>query len=232
MTCAQRVIFLSQNINRSAHFRITTSILFLSFKLRKFSTSTHAMYKLVQLLAHEVCVYERLCSMSTTVDLGKVIGPQGPQGAQGPQGPKGETGPQGPKGETGPAGTTNWSNITDKPFNQVGSAPLAIDSSGDLVCYVDIIRPLDCSQEPQAYDLSLAIGEGATSASKQDIAIGTSAHTTEHNQHNTSGDNIAIGTNAACTNTAQSAIAIGRNADCRSSHSVALGRTIHINRYI
>lgn len=58
--------------------------------------------------------------MSTTVDLGKVIGPQGPQGAQGPQGPKGETGPQGPKGETGPAGTTNWSNITDKPFNQVG----------------------------------------------------------------------------------------------------------------
>lgn len=53
------------------------------------------MYKLVQLLAHEVCVYERLCSMSTTVDLGKVIGPQGPQGAQGPQGPQGPKGPQG-----------------------------------------------------------------------------------------------------------------------------------------
>lgn len=50
------------------------------------------MYKLAQLLAHEVCVYERLCSMSTTVDLGKVIGPQGPQGAQGPMGP---TGPKG-----------------------------------------------------------------------------------------------------------------------------------------
>lgn len=190
------------------------------------------MYKLAQLLAHEVCVYERLCSMATTVDLGNVIGPQGPQGVQGPQGPKGETGPQGPKGETGPAGTTNWSNITNRPFNQVGSAPLAIDSSGDLVCYVDIIRPLDCSQEPQAYDLSLAIGEGATSASKQDIAIGTSAHTTEHNQHNASGDNIAIGTNAACTNTAQSAIAIGRNADCGSSHSVALGeRSISTGTY-
>lgn len=224
--------FLSQNINRLAHFRITTSILFLSFKLRKFSTSTHAMYRLAQLLTHKVCVYERLCSMGTTVDLGNVIGPRGPQGVQGIQGPKGETGPQGPKGETGPAGTTNWNNITNRPFNQVGSAPLSIDSSGDLVCYIDIIRPLECSQEPQAYDLSLAIGEGATSASKQDIAIGTSAHTTGHNQHNASGDNIAIGTNAACTNTAQSAIAIGCDADCSSSHSVALGeRSISTGTY-
>lgn len=59
------------------------------------------MYKLVQLLAHKVCVYERLCSMATTVDLGNVIGPQGPQGVQGVQGPKG------PKGDTGPAGA-NW----------------------------------------------------------------------------------------------------------------------------
>lgn len=48
---------------------------------------------------------------ATTVDLGRVIGPQGlqgqqgPQGATGPQGPKGATGPQGPqgpKGDTGP----------------------------------------------------------------------------------------------------------------------------------
>lgn len=50
------------------------------------------------------------------VDLGNVVGPQGPKGdtgAQGPigktgpkgdQGPIGETGPQGPKGSTGPQG--------------------------------------------------------------------------------------------------------------------------------
>lgn len=49
---------------------------------------------------------------ATTVDLGRVIGPQGPQGQQGPQGatgpqgPKGATGSQGPKGDTGPKGAT------------------------------------------------------------------------------------------------------------------------------
>ena len=44
----------------------------------------------------------------TTVDLGSVIGPQGPQGETGPQGPKGDTGatgPQGPKGDTGATGS-------------------------------------------------------------------------------------------------------------------------------
>lgn len=43
------------------------------------------------------------------VDLGSVIGPQGPEGPQGevgPQGPKGEQGIQGPKGDTGPQGET------------------------------------------------------------------------------------------------------------------------------
>lgn len=43
------------------------------------------------------------------VDLGLVIGPQGPEGPQGevgPQGPKGEQGIQGPKGDTGPQGAT------------------------------------------------------------------------------------------------------------------------------
>ena len=48
-----------------------------------------------------------------TIDLGRVMGPQGPQGergpagptgAQGPQGPTGPTGPQGPQGERGPQG--------------------------------------------------------------------------------------------------------------------------------
>ncbi len=48
--------------------------------------------------------------MATTLDLGRVVGPQGPKGdtgATGPQGPKGDTGavgPQGPKGDTGATG--------------------------------------------------------------------------------------------------------------------------------
>ena len=45
--------------------------------------------------------------MATTLDLGLVVGPQGPKGdtgATGPQGPKGDTGATGPKGATGAAG--------------------------------------------------------------------------------------------------------------------------------
>lgn len=38
------------------------------------------------------------------VDLGNVVGPQGPKGDTGAQGPIGKTGPQGPIGETGPRG--------------------------------------------------------------------------------------------------------------------------------
>ena len=40
------------------------------------------------------------------VDLGQVVGPQGPIGKTGPQGPTGQTGPQGPIGKTGPQGPT------------------------------------------------------------------------------------------------------------------------------
>lgn len=42
--------------------------------------------------------------MARTIDLGKVVGaqgPQGPKGDQGVQGPKGDTGSQGPKGDNG-----------------------------------------------------------------------------------------------------------------------------------
>lgn len=40
----------------------------------------------------------------STVDLGSVVGPQGPRGVTGAEGPKGETGAQGPKGDTGAQG--------------------------------------------------------------------------------------------------------------------------------
>ena len=49
------------------------------------------------------------------VDLGSVIGPQGPQGATGatgPQGPTGATGPQGPTGATGAAGAAGADGIS------------------------------------------------------------------------------------------------------------------------
>ena len=45
--------------------------------------------------------------MAQTLDLGSVIGPQGPQGVPGPQGPQGDPGPQGtqgPQGDQGPQG--------------------------------------------------------------------------------------------------------------------------------
>ena len=38
------------------------------------------------------------------IDLGQVVGPQGPIGPVGPAGPQGPTGPQGPEGPTGPQG--------------------------------------------------------------------------------------------------------------------------------
>ena len=39
--------------------------------------------------------------MAREVDLGSIVGPQGPQGEQGPQGPQGEQGPKGAKGDPG-----------------------------------------------------------------------------------------------------------------------------------
>lgn len=52
-------------------------------------------------------------------------GPQGEQGIQGVQGPEGERGiqgeqgPQGPQGPAGPVGTSDWNDITNKPFGEV-----------------------------------------------------------------------------------------------------------------
>lgn len=45
------------------------------------------------------------------VDLGLVVGPQGPKGDTGPQGPKGDTGAQGPKGDPGPQGPKGTANL-------------------------------------------------------------------------------------------------------------------------
>ena len=40
----------------------------------------------------------------SVIDIGSVMGPQGPKGETGPEGPQGQTGPQGAKGDTGATG--------------------------------------------------------------------------------------------------------------------------------
>ena len=77
--------------------------------------------------------------MAKTIDLGKVTGPQGPQGEKGntgPQGPKGDTGAtgaQGPKGDTGATGPQG-------PKGDTGAVPtldFAIDENGHLILTID-----------------------------------------------------------------------------------------------
>lgn len=62
-----------------------------------------------------------------TVDLGSVVGPQGPQGATGPQGPQGVQGDPGPSQVTGDTSTTlngvlvgNGSKVSSKPIDGDG----------------------------------------------------------------------------------------------------------------
>lgn len=55
----------------------------------------------------------------STVDLGSVMGPQGPKGETGATGPQGETGPQGQKGDTGAQGPKGETGATG-PQGQTG----------------------------------------------------------------------------------------------------------------
>ena len=63
------------------------------------------------------------------IDLGEVIGPQGPQGARGPEGPAGATGPQGlqgatgPKGDAGPTGPQGPQGLQGLPGEQGPAGP-------------------------------------------------------------------------------------------------------------
>ena len=73
----------------------------------------------------------------TTVDLGRVIGPQGqqgPQGATGPQGPKGATGSQGPQGPQGPQGVKGATG-PQGPKGDTGPNVIATASKiGSVLC--------------------------------------------------------------------------------------------------
>ena len=69
--------------------------------------------------------------MAQVLDLGNVIGPQGPKGDTGPQGPKGDTGPQGPKGDTGPQGPKGAAGVTFTP-SVSGDGTLSWSNDGSL----------------------------------------------------------------------------------------------------
>ena len=72
------------------------------------------------------------------VDLGQVVGPQGPAGAKGAtgaQGPKGDTGAQGPKGDTGARGATGATG----PAGKDGISPTFSIEGGHL--YADYDNP-------------------------------------------------------------------------------------------
>lgn len=83
------------------------------------------------------------------VNLGRVVGPQGPKGETGAPGPKGDTGPQGPQGikgdtgERGPQGPQGIKGDTGErgpqgPQGKQGISPtFEIDESGNLLADYD-----------------------------------------------------------------------------------------------
>ena len=98
---------------------------------------------------HLMVEYEEEDGEMAKVDLGQVVGPQGPQGntgAQGPQGEKGETGargPQGVKGDTGPQGPQGVKGDTGEqgPQGEPGISPTFSIEDGHL--YADYDNPYE-----------------------------------------------------------------------------------------
>lgn len=80
------------------------------------------------------------------VDLGQVVGPQGPQGvkgdtgAQGPQGLKGDTGAQGPQGVKGDTGAQGPQGARG-PQGEPGISPTFSIEGGHL--YADYDNPYE-----------------------------------------------------------------------------------------
>ena len=71
-----------------------------------------------------------------TINLGKVVGPQGPQGIQGVQGPKGDQGIQGPqglKGDTGPQGPQGTPGVNGSQGPQGAPGPSEVSTNTDIV---------------------------------------------------------------------------------------------------
>ena len=99
----------------------------------------------------------------TTVDLGNVMGPPGPQGSagatgpQGPQGPKGDTGatgPQGPKGDTGatgPQGDPGIKQASGSPNEELGAYIIFNDNT--MICYRTLTTEATFTQQNGLYQM-------------------------------------------------------------------------------
>lgn len=80
--------------------------------------------------------------MAKEIDLGSVVGPQGPKGDTGAQGPKGDTGAAGPAGAQGPAGTAATVKVGTVTTGEAGSNAAVTNSgtSSDAVLNFTIPR--------------------------------------------------------------------------------------------
>ena len=90
----------------------------------------------------------------STVDLGSVVGPQGPRGETGAEGPKGETGAQGPKGDTGAQGPKGEAGERGPKGETGAQGPKGETGAGFLVKgYYETASALEASvQAPMAGD--------------------------------------------------------------------------------
>ena len=79
--------------------------------------------------------------MAQELDLGSVIGPQGPKGETGPQGPKGATGATGPQGPTGAVGKAATIKIGKVTTGEEGSSAKVTNSGTENAAVLDITIP-------------------------------------------------------------------------------------------
>ena len=113
--------------------------------------------------------------MTTTVDLGKVVGPQGPEGPQGPQGPRGdrgetgERGDQGPRGEPGPQGDPG-------PQGEKGEK----GEKGDKGEFADVDAALDTASENPVQNKVIAARIAQIESGKVDKVSGKGLSTNDY----------------------------------------------------
>lgn len=123
----------------------------------------------------------------------------------------------------------DWSNVQNKPFNDVDSSILYINSRHTLGINMDIICPNYTLGNAATCDMdySLAIGSDSIAGGKYDIAIGTGAHTIPDNPDTERHCNIAIG-NAAVCNARTNCIAIGTNSIASGESSICIGQNANV----
>lgn len=76
----------------------------------------------------------------SVIDLGSVMGPQGPKGETGPAGPQGQTGPQGAKGDTGAAGASITSITKKSQSGTTATYTIALSDGKTFDFYVETVK--------------------------------------------------------------------------------------------